>query len=63
MDDNTGRLYEKIKTASFTLPNYLSYQAKDLISKIIVVDQEKRFKIHEINSHDWLHTLRSNVKS
>lgn len=52
---DTKLTYSKIKSCYFSFPNSLSIspQAKDLISKILVLDPAERPKIGEIFEHDF----------
>ena len=52
-DKNNSKLYQKILSGKFNLPNYLSNEAKDLISKILKVNPAERIKINEIKKHPW----------
>lgn len=47
------KLYEKINKGNFTLPKYLSYEAKDLLLNVMNVDPEKRFNVEQIKNHTW----------
>jgi serine/threonine protein kinase len=51
--DSLPVLFESIRTARFTLPDYLSSSTKDLIKRMLQVDPEKRIKTHELLSHPW----------
>jgi serine/threonine protein kinase len=39
--------------AEYTLPKFLSEDAKDLVSKIFITDPEKRINVNEIREHPW----------
>ena len=52
-DKNNSKLYQKILGGKFNLPNYLSNEAKDLISKILKVNPSERIKLNEIKKHPW----------
>ncbi|KAL1071315.1 hypothetical protein V6Z11_D11G080700 [Gossypium hirsutum] len=52
-DESFHNLYKKIKAGCYTLPRHLSAGARDLISRIIVVDPMKRPTIPEIRQHPW----------
>ncbi|KAJ6248613.1 kp78a-related [Anaeramoeba flamelloides] len=51
---NPKFLYEKIITGSFLIPNFLSKEAQNLLSKLIVVDPHQRLSIGQILEHNWL---------
>ncbi|KAI8559349.1 hypothetical protein RHMOL_Rhmol04G0166000 [Rhododendron molle] len=52
-DDNLPGLYAKINNGVYTFPNYLSLAARDLISRILIVDPISRLSIPEIRRHPW----------
>lgn len=53
-DDNVKRLLMKVKSGKYHVPQFLSEEAKDLISRLLVVSPEKRISIHEIMKHPLL---------
>ncbi|KAK1292710.1 SNF1-related protein kinase catalytic subunit alpha KIN10 [Acorus calamus] len=60
--DNISSLYGLIKRGLYTLPSHLSPAAKDLITRILVVDPMKRITIPEIRRHPWFqHNLPWNL--
>ncbi|SCU89769.1 LANO_0D06326g1_1 [Lachancea nothofagi CBS 11611] len=61
-DDNIKRLLLKVQSGNFQMPQAISAEAKDLLSKILVVDPQKRLSINEILIHPLL-TKRSNKRS
>ena len=52
-DSHIPRLLAKVKAGKFVLPNVLSDDVKDLISKMLVVDPEKRITLEEVIVHPW----------
>jgi 5'-AMP-activated protein kinase catalytic alpha subunit len=52
-DQKTSNLYKKILSAEYTLPKFLSSDAKDIIQKIFVTDPEKRISIEALRKHPW----------
>lgn len=52
-DKKTSDLYKKILHAEYTLPDFLSEEAKDMISQIFITDPTKRIKVEEIRAHPW----------
>ena len=52
-DKNNSKLYQKILSGKFNLPNYLSNEAKDLLSKLLKVNPTERIKLDEIKKHPW----------
>lgn len=55
-DENIRNLFRKIKGGVYTIPSYVSKDARDLISRMLVVDPLKRITINEIRSHAWFLT-------
>lgn len=52
-DPNTGNLYKKILSGDYTLPNFLSSSAKELLKGILNIDPKERLTIDEIKEHAW----------
>lgn len=52
-DDNTEVLYQKIIEGKFSMPNWISPEAQDLLGRIINKDPEKRISIAQIYEHIW----------
>ncbi|OXU30805.1 hypothetical protein TSAR_010501 [Trichomalopsis sarcophagae] len=46
--------YCKIKKARYKFPNHLSSGAKDLISKLLVVEPEHRLPLDDVLNHPWI---------
>lgn len=46
--------YEKVKTLHYKMPSYISDEAKDFISKLLVVNSEERMKIKMVSKHPWI---------
>jgi len=47
-DPDTSKLYKKIMAGNYSIPNFLSADAKDLVSKILNIDPETRLDIEQI---------------
>ena len=52
-DEYIPSLFMKINKGIYTLPPYLSAEARDLLSRMLVVDPVKRITIAEIRQHPW----------
>lgn len=52
-DPNTSALYKKIIAGDFTIPKYISSDAKDLIKNVLNTDPTKRYTISDIRKHCW----------
>ncbi|KAM7261149.1 hypothetical protein ACFE04_026624 [Oxalis oulophora] len=55
-DENFSRLFAKIKSGRYTVPGHVSFYAKDLIQRILVVDPLRRVTIADIRLHPWFQT-------
>jgi len=56
-DENIRRLLSKVKTGVYYMPEYLSSDAKNLISRMLVVEPAKRIKMSEIMKHPWFNSI------
>lgn len=56
-DPNTANLYKKILGGEYTLPKFLSSDAKDLIKGILNTDPTKRFTVEQIRNHPWFNKI------
>jgi serine/threonine protein kinase len=52
-DTNASTVFHKIRAAQFEMKPYFSAGAKDLISKLLVVDCNKRFTLEQVVEHEW----------
>jgi serine/threonine protein kinase len=52
-DANTVKLYEKIMNGRYTLPSFLSPDAKDLISRLLNTDPLQRATPAQVRKHPW----------
>eukprot|EP00842_Homolaphlyctis_polyrhiza_P002154 jgi/Hompol1/293/HPOL_005275-RA len=55
-DEYIPNLFKKINGGIFTLPPFLSQQARDLVSAMLIVDPLKRITIPEIRRNEWFMT-------
>ena len=62
-DVNNESLYKKIIAGKYTIPDFVSKPAKDLIKKILETNPKKRVTIPEIKKHKWFNIVESNVHS
>lgn len=46
--------YMNIKKLQYTFPSFVSEDARDLISKLIVIDPEKRLNMDGVLTHPWI---------
>ncbi|RKP20326.1 Pkinase-domain-containing protein, partial [Rozella allomycis CSF55] len=53
-DSNMKKLYNKIIEGKFNIPDYVSTSARDLITKMIVVDTNTRTTLKDVKSHPWI---------
>jgi len=52
-DESTPKLFEKIQSGNFEMPQHVSESCQDLLSRILQVDPNKRITIAEIRQHPW----------
>ncbi|GAA6000514.1 uncharacterized protein JCM10292_001550 [Rhodotorula paludigena] len=52
-DDHIPLLFKKINGGIFSLPPFLSAEARSLLSRMLTVDSNKRIKLHEIRQLPW----------
>lgn len=52
-DPNTNKLYKKILSCDYTLPNFIPQANRDLIQKLLQTDPTKRFTIQDIRKHEF----------
>ncbi|ORY72724.1 kinase-like domain-containing protein [Leucosporidium creatinivorum] len=52
-DDHIPLLFKKINGGIFSLPPFLSAEARSLLSRMLLVDSNKRIKLHEIRQLPW----------
>lgn len=60
---NNTQLFAQIKKGQYTTPSYLSDSCRDLISKMMCVDCQKRITIDEILAHPWMKNAEKNADS
>ncbi|KAG1144746.1 hypothetical protein G6F37_005386 [Rhizopus arrhizus] len=54
-NDNIGRLYRYIMVNKPKYPNRISFEAQDIIGKMLVPDPSSRCTIETVMAHPWLH--------
>jgi 5'-AMP-activated protein kinase catalytic alpha subunit len=59
-DKNNSKLYQKILSGKFVIPNYLSNEAKDLIINLLKVNPKERIKMNGIKDHPWFNLINKN---
>lgn len=68
-DESMSHLFQKIKEARYHMPNFVSSEARDLITRMLQPNPIKRITMGEIRQHHWyrkdlpqyLENLSSNV--
>ena len=53
-DENSSVLHEKIKQGKVEYPNHLSIEIISLLSKMLVVDPQRRAKLKQVIEHPWM---------
>ncbi|EGC29180.1 hypothetical protein DICPUDRAFT_51418 [Dictyostelium purpureum] len=61
--DNYVELFQKILAADYTIPSYLTPECRSLISRMLIVDPDKRATMEEIINHPWLSSTKSSILS
>ena len=59
--EDNEELYKKICKGKFTLPPFLSDNAKDLLTKILNTDPTQRITIPNIKQHPWFNLINPNM--
>ncbi|EGR34004.1 protein kinase domain protein [Ichthyophthirius multifiliis] len=52
-DDSTSALYKKILNGDYQIPSFVTFDAKDLLQKILNIDPKKRINFEEIKMHKF----------
>jgi 5'-AMP-activated protein kinase, catalytic alpha subunit len=52
-DENIRNLFKKIKAGQYSIPSYVSPSARDLLSRMLVIDPLKRATMKEVMVHPW----------
>lgn len=52
-DPDTSKLYQKILSGEFEVPEFMSPLVEDLLHKILNTDPKKRYTIEQIREHEW----------
>lgn len=60
-DPDTTELYKKILIGKFSIPGFISQEARDLLKQILVGDPEKRYKPADIRAHTWFQSKHTPV--
>ena len=54
-------IVKKIKKHDYTIPNYLSKDAKDLLNHILIINPKERYNIKQIQSHPWFNLIKPHM--
>lgn len=52
-DPDTAKMYKKILSGNLKIPEFVSADAKDLLSQMLEVNPEKRISFSQIKKHPW----------
>ena len=52
-DPDTAQLYKKILKGDFVLPQFVSQDGGDMLSKVLNTDPKTRFTAEDIRKHRW----------
>ena len=58
-DPKTNVLYKKILNADYTIPEFVSEDCKDLITRILSTDPTRRFSVADIKNHVWYKQIKN----
>ncbi|RDL30753.1 Uncharacterized protein BP5553_10098 [Venustampulla echinocandica] len=53
-EDSIALTHRRIVRCEYTVPQFVSPEAKDLIMKLLVVDPEKRISLEQVQEHPWI---------
>ena len=53
-EEHEMALYKRIENASYTIPNFVSPTARDLIHRMLALNPADRIKTYEIKNHPWV---------
>ncbi|KAI3384524.1 hypothetical protein SNEBB_003592 [Seison nebaliae] len=54
LGENDQEIRRQVISCQYTLPFFISKECKDLISRILVYEKEKRFNFQQIYKHTWI---------
>ena len=54
-------IVKKIKTHDYSIPNYLSSEAKDLLNHILIINPKERINIEQIKKHSWFNLVKPHL--
>ncbi|GJE85232.1 serine/threonine-protein kinase [Phanerochaete sordida] len=60
-DKNVRTLLGKVKLGKYEMPTYIDPLAKDLLSRMLVVDCKKRISMTEVLEHPWLQSTTPGI--
>lgn len=58
-DENTSHLFKKIIAGKYTPSSGLSSDCKNILSRILEVNPQKRYSVEEIRAHPWMSLSRT----
>jgi 5'-AMP-activated protein kinase catalytic alpha subunit len=59
---DTQNLYKKIMAGEYTIPKFVSGEARDLIRKILNIDPLKRYRLPDIRRHPWFQIYKPKLE-
>ncbi|KAI0822957.1 Pkinase-domain-containing protein [Trametes gibbosa] len=60
-DKNVRTLLTKVKVGKYDMPTFVDPMAKDLLSRMLIVDVHKRITMSEILAHPWLESATPGI--
>ena len=58
-DPNTANLYKKILAGDFSMPKFVSPEARELLKNLLNTDPIKRYTIQDIRNHSWYNITKA----
>ena len=54
-------IVKRIKSHDYSIPNFLSSEAKDLLNHILIINPKKRITIEQIKKHSWFNLVKPHL--
>ena len=54
-------IVKKIKAHDYSIPNYLSNEARDLLNHILLINPKERISINQIKAHSWFNIIKPHL--